>query len=176
MIATCVGFCSLSVVTEAIKRTRVHIIEKTLQEAKERNDSAIEDVDTNVDHAEEDNLVTPIQQPQRWTNSAKLKVLDGIFFSLQMFSSYILMLVVMTFSAWLFIAVIVGQSIGCSIFFHRPLTYTKISLPQSDDITITREPDHATTSPTFRVEEDERHPLQDSNATANVITVEVHHI
>jgi len=175
LIATCVGFFSLSVVTEAIKRTRVHIIEKTLQEAKKRNDSAIEDVDTNVDHAEEDNLVTPIQQPQRWTNSAKLKVLDGIFFSLQMFSSYILMLVVMTFSAWLFIAVIVGQSIGCSIFFHRPLTLTKISLPQSDDITITREPDHATTSPTFPVEEEERHQLQDSNATANVITVEVHH-
>ena len=174
MIATCVGFCSLSVVTEAIKRTRVHIIEKTLQEAKEQNDNSNVDRDTNTEQAEEENLLTPIQQPTRWTNSTKLKVIDGVLFSLQMISSYILMLVVMTFSAWLFIAVVVGQSIGCAIFFHRPLIHTKMSLPPSDDITNTTEPDLTSTSPT--VEEEERPQLQDSNATANVITVEVHHI
>jgi len=177
LIATCVGFFSLSMVTEAIKRTRVHIIEKIRLESKERDDNTIEDVDTNpnVEHAEGENLLTPIQvESQRWTKSTKSKVFDGILFSLQMISSYILMLVVMTFSAWLFIAVVLGQSIGSSIFFHRPLI--KVSLPKSDAVKITRESDLTTTSPNFQTEEEERHQVQDSNATENVITVEVHHI
>ena len=178
LIATCVGFFSFSVISEAIKRTRVHVIEKTIHQTR-RN---VEDTTTNDvlddQHAEEEDLLvrTPDHAPdeQRWSTKTKLKVLDGILFSIQMISSYILMLVVMTFSGWLFIAIVLGQSIGQSLFFYRPSIHQTSSYPQSTSTS--RDQDLNITSPSTRENqaEEEEEILDESNDAANVISVEVH--
>jgi len=178
LIATCVGFFSFSVISEAIKRTRVHVIEKTIHQTR-RN---VEDTTTNDvlddQHAEEEDLLvrTPDHAPDepRWSTKTKLKVLDGILFSIQMISSYILMLVVMTFSGWLFIAIVLGQSIGQSIFFYRPSIHQTSSYPQSTSTS--RDQDLNITSPSTRENqaEEEEEILDESNDAANVISVEVH--
>ena len=182
MIATCVGFFSFSVISEAIKRTRVHVIEKTIHHSR-RNQ--VEDTITNDvlddQHAEEeeDFLVrtTPDHAPdeQRWSTKTKLKVLDGILFSIQMISSYILMLVVMTFSGWLFIAIVLGQSIGQSIFFYRPSIHQISSYPQSTSTS--RDQDLNITSPSTQenqAEEGEQILDESNDEAANVISVEVY--
>ena len=178
LIATCVGFFSFSVISEAIKRTRVHVIEKTIHQTR-RN---VEDTTTNDvlddQHAEEEDLLvrTPDHAPDepRWSTKTKLKVLDGILFSIQMISSYILMLVVMTFSGWLFIAIVLGQSIGQSLFFYRPSIHQTSSYPQSTSTS--RDQDLNITSPSTRENqaEEEEEILDESNDAANVISVEVH--
>ena len=129
-------------------------------------------------HAEEEDLLvrTPDHAPdeQRWSTKTKLKVLDGILFSIQMISSYILMLVVMTFSGWLFIAIVLGQSIGQSIFFYRPSIHQISSYPQSTSTP--RDQDLNITSPSTQenpAEEGEQ-ILDESNDAANVISVEVY--
>lgn len=48
------------------------------------------------------------------------RILDCIFYCTQHIISYVLMLVVMSFSAWLFIAVILGLTVGNAVFFYRP--------------------------------------------------------
>lgn len=181
MIATCVGFFSFSVISEAIKRTRVHVIEKTIHHSR-RNQ--VEDTITNDvlddQHAEEEDLLvrtTPDHAPdeQRWSTKTKLKVLDGILFSIQMISSYILMLVVMTFSGWLFIAIVLGQSIGQSIFFYRPSIHQTSSYPQSTSTS--RDQDLNITSPSTQenqAEEGEQILDESNDEAANVISVEVY--
>ena len=179
LIATCVGFFSFSVISEAIKRTRVHVIEKTIHQTRINvEDTITNDVlDVQNDEEEEDLLVrTPdhASDEQRWTTKTKLKVLDGILFSIQMISSYILMLVVMTFSGWLFIAIVFGQSIGQSIFFYRPSFHQISSYPQSTSTS--RDQDLNITSPSTQGDQAEEGEqiLDESNDIANVISVEVH--
>ena len=178
LIATCVGFFSFSVISEAIKRTRVHVIEKTIHQTRRNvEDTITNDVLDDQNAEEEDLLVrTPDHAPdeQRWSTKTKLKVLDGILFSIQMISSYILMLVVMTFSGWLFIAIVLGQSIGQSIFFYRPSIHQISSYPQSTSTS--RDQDLNITSPSTQenpAEEGEQ-ILDESNDAANVISVEVY--
>ena len=178
LIATCVGFFSFSVISEAIKRTRVHVIEKTIHQTRRNvEDTITNDVLDDQNAEEEDLLVrTPDHAPdeQRWSTKTKLKVLDGILFSIQMISSYILMLVVMTFSGWLFIAIVLGQSIGQSIFFYRPSIHQISSYPQSTSAS--RDQDLNITSPSTQenpAEEGEQ-ILDESNDAANVISVEVY--
>ena len=178
LIATCVGFFSFSVISEAIKRTRVHVIEKTIHQTRRNVEDTITNDVLDDQHAEEeDSLVrTPDHAPdaQRWSTKTKLKVLDGILFSIQMISSYILMLVVMTFSGWLFIAIVLGQSIGQSIFFYRPSIHQTSSYPQSTSTS--RDQDLNITSPSTeenQAEEGEQ-ILAESNDAANVISVEVY--
>jgi len=88
-----------------------------------------------------------------------------------MISSYILMLVVMTFSGCLFIAIVLGQSIGQSIFFYRPSIHQTSSYPQSTSTS--RDQDLNITSPENQAEEGEQ-ILDESNDDANVISVEVY--
>lgn len=178
LIATCVGFFSFSVISEAIKRTRVHVIEKTIHQTRRNVEDTITNDVLDDQHAEEEDLLvrTPDHAPdeQRWSTKTKLKVLDGILFSIQMISSYILMLVVMTFSGWLFIAIVLGQSIGQSIFFYRPSIHHVSSYPQSTSTS--RDQDLNITSPSTeenQAEEGEQ-ILDESNDAANVISVEVY--
>ena len=178
LIATCVGFFSFSVISEAIKRTRVHVIEKTIHQTRRNVEDTITNDVLDDQHAEEEDLLvrTPDHAPdeQRWSTKSKLKVLDGILFSIQMISSYILMLVVMTFSGWLFIAIVLGQSIGQSIFFYRPSIHQTSSYPQSTSTS--RDQDLNITSPSTeenQAEEGEQ-ILAESNDAANVISVEVY--
>ena len=180
LIATCVGFFSFSVISEAIKRTRVHVIEKTIHQTRRNVEDTITNDVLDDQHAEEeeDFLVrtTPDHAPdeQRWSTKTKLKVLDGILFSIQMISSYILMLVVMTFSGWLFIAIVLGQSIGQSIFFYRPSIHQTSSYPQSTSTS--RDQDLNITSPSTQENQAEEGEqiLDESNDAANVISVEVY--
>lgn len=178
LIATCVGFFSFSVISEAIKRTRVHVIEKTIHQTIRNVEDTITNDLLDDQHAEEEDLLvrTPDHAPDepRWSTKTKLKVLDGILFSIQMISSYILMLVVMTFSGWLFIAIVLGQSIGQSIFFYRPSIHQTSSYPQSTSTS--RDQDLNITSPSTQENqaEEEEQILDESNDAANVISVEVH--
>ena len=178
LIATCVGFFSFSVISEAIKRTRVHVIEKTIHQTIRNVEDTITNDLLDDQHAEEEDLLvrTPDHAPDepRWSTKTKLKVLDGILFSIQMISSYILMLVVMTFSGWLFIAIVLGQSIGQSLFFYRPSIHQTSSYPQSTSTS--RDQDLNITSPSTQENqsEEEEQILDESNDAANVISVEVH--
>ena len=178
LIATCVGFFSFSVISEAIKRTRVHVIEKTIHQTRRNVEDTITNDVLDDQHAEEEDLLvrTPDHAPdeQRWSTKTKLKVLDGILFSIQMISSYILMLVVMTFSGWLFIAIVLGQSIGQSIFFYRPSIHQISSYPQSTSTS--RDQDLNITSPSTQENQAEEGEqiLDESNDAANVISVEVY--
>ena len=178
LIATCVGFFSFSVISEAIKRTRVHVIEKTIHQTRRNVEDTITNDVLDDQHAEEEDLLvrTPDHAPdeQRWSTKTKLKVLDGILFSIQMISSYILMLVAMTFSGWLFIAIVLGQSIGQSIFFYRPSIHQTSSYPQSTSTS--RDQDLNITSPSTQENqaEEEEQILDESNDAANVISVEVY--
>ena len=178
LIATCVGFFSFSVISEAIKRTRVHVIEKTIHQNRRNVEDTVTNDVLDDQHAEEEDLLvrTPDHAPdeQRWSTKTKLKVLDGILFSIQMISSYILMLVVMTFSGWLFIAIVLGQSFGQSIFFYRPSIHQISSYPQSTSTS--RDQDLNITSPSTQENQAEEGEqiLDESNDAANVISVEVY--
>ena len=178
MIATCVGFFSFSVISEAIKRTRVHVIEKTIHQTRRNVEDTITNDVLDDQHAEEEDLLvrTPDHAPdeQRWSTKTKLKVLDGILFSIQMISSYILMLVAMTFSGWLFIAIVLGQSIGQSIFFYRPSIHQTSSYPQSTSTSIDQDLNITSPSTQENQAEEGEQILDESNDAANVISVEVY--
>ena len=190
LIATCVGFFSLSVISEAIKRTRVHLNKLTINHVRKHPKNTIvpndivEDVsntEEEISNAEEENLVVVPDQAsdeQRWSIKTKLKLLDGMLFSIQMISSYILMLVVMTFSGWLFLAVVFGQTFGQSVFFYKPIIHKIISHPHHTITANSRENlDLNMVSPPNLEEEgsEEEQEVEDDSITiADVISVQVH--
>ena len=106
--------------SEAIKRTRVHILEKNIHRAKPNVITKDEGTFASP-HEEDELLLRSSPEVEKCSSSTKFKVLDGLFFSIQMVLNYTLILVIMKFSAWLFIAIVLGQTLENLSFFTHPL-------------------------------------------------------
>ena len=67
------------------------------------------------------------------TDSFKYRALIFFVYFATLFSSYILMLIVMTFNALLFVAAVLGLALGYFIFgFIKRKGYTRIYFPETD--------------------------------------------
>ena len=151
-----------------IKRIRIYLLKKSLVENQDCTDSSHRRrrQSLEVDVAE----TTPLlrrsnRQGVFCTQSSRYKIYDGILYAVQTILSYAAMLVVMSYSAWLFIAVVLGQTLGDAVFFHQP------SLVMRNQ----KEPCSTSTSyqsMTINVNAEQESYSRDT--TDNVIAVEIH--
>ena len=157
-LSTC--FFSIAILNEAVKQLRITYQEEAIGICRVRDRSVNTPVENNAIEDEED--TNPLLPTNLGLSMTKLKVLDGVLFSIQMVLSYLLMLVVMSYSVWLFFAIVFGQAIGSSIFFHSPQNHLK----QSFQAPI-HPPCHQSIAPNMSEEEA-------IETTSNVAVVEVH--
>ena len=65
--------------------------------------------------------------------SGQIRLVISLIYLLSIFLSYMLMLIVMTYNAGLFIAVVLGLTAGYAIFgFMRKKSHTRIYNPEGD--------------------------------------------
>lgn len=150
--------------SEAIKRARVHILVDNHVKKKH--------CQTNHSHESSDSADDQVQLLNATSNFNvsywKLKLLDTLLFFIQMVTSYVLMLVVMSYSFYFLIAVVLGQSLGNLVFFYKPKVTFHFAQskeeqhPCSNNIPTEEE----------NVAEEQVQPVAED---PNVITVEVHH-
>uniref|UniRef100_A0A7E4V906 Copper transport protein n=1 Tax=Panagrellus redivivus TaxID=6233 RepID=A0A7E4V906_PANRE len=113
MIWTCLGVIAFGIILEGIKFFRFYVEQKFKASLKVQQDA--------------------ILNPSK-TMAYKKKLFSGhhliqtILFGIQLVFSYVLMLVFMTFSLWLCIAVCVGLTIGYYFFGSREIVSTPVSL------------------------------------------------
>ena len=189
MMAISLCFASLAILNEALKQFRATIQEEAIVEMAKREcllqnqsnseedepeSNVIEDTnefDNNDEHLRILSSSSSSAYPHRnQLNLTKLKIMDGILFCSQMILSYLVMLAVMSYSIWIFIAVILGQAIGSWLFFAKPTVLLHQHGPSSKD---------QAESPSRHTEADEEHlecRLEEpaSLFTANVILADVH--
>lgn len=149
--------------SEAIKRARVHILVGNHVKKQHCQSDQHHGDDQISSDADQEQLLNSSnnQQHPYW----KLKFLDTFLFFIQMVTSYILMLVVMSFSLYFLLAVVLGQSLGNLVFFYKPkITFLHHQEHQSKDEDAISDHDQPVAAVESAAVED-----------ANVITVEVHH-
>ena len=189
MMAISLCFASLAILNEALKQFRATIQEEAIVEMAKREcllqnqsnseedepeSNVIEDTnefDNDDEHLRILSSSSSSAYPHRnQLNLTKLKIMDGILFCSQMILSYLVMLAVMSYSIWIFIAVILGQAIGSWLFFAKPTVLLHQHGPSSKD---------QAESPSRHTEADEEHlecRLEEpaSLFTADVILADVH--
>ena len=112
MVATSIAVLSIAILNEAIKRIRIHLMEETISTRIPCTNETIEDtreVNEAVDEA------TPLVS-QSYNRYNMQKILDVLLYGVQTIVNYLLMLVAMSYSTWLFLAVILGMTTGNMIF------------------------------------------------------------
>lgn len=112
MVALSTCFFSIAILNEAVKQLRVTYQEEAIGLTRAKSNVApnpVEDEDTE-----------PLISSNVGLSLTRLKIFDGLLFSVQMILSYLLMLVVMSYSVWLFLAIVMGQAIGSCLFLQRP--------------------------------------------------------
>ena len=122
MVATAMGVFSIAILNEAIKRLRISLSEErifTFHKTRNSHDTTIEQLRDSEANENSALLVPTSNNTQcEWLKyfRGKLPTKDVIFdemlYSIQNLLSYALMLVAMTYSFYLFAAVIVGMVIG----------------------------------------------------------------
>lgn len=133
MVATSVGCFSLAVLNEALKRLRVHLQENAIVQRRWSAASLnINDSEWQSQNGEEQSLLRRRRHVRRYGQGSPeiidrfkalsgagcpAKTLDGILYCVQTTLSYGMMLVVMTYSFWLFLSVALGTVTGSAIFF-----------------------------------------------------------
>ena len=122
-LSTC--FFSTAILNEAVKQLRITYQEEAIGVCKFRNPAVSTPIENSVIENEDD--TNPLLPTNSGLSLTKLKLLDGVLFSVQMVLSYLLMLAVMSYSVWLFLAIVVGQAIGSSLFFQSPQIQVKHS-------------------------------------------------
>ena len=188
MMAISLCFASLAILNEALKQFRATIQEEAIVEMAKREcllqnqsnseedepeSNVIEDTnefDNNDEHLRILSSSSSAYPHRNQLNLTKLKIMDGILFCSQMILSYLVMLAVMSYSIWIFIAVILGQAIGSWLFFAKPTVLLHQHGPSSKD---------QAESPSSHTEVDEEHlecRLEEpaSLFTADVILADVH--
>ena len=121
MVAISICFSALAILNEAVKQLRATLQKEAIVGHRKSSKScSYRDLEEEPDLSNviENPLLS--QAPPAATNLKKLKIMDGILFAIQMVLSYLVMLVVMSYSIWIFLAVIIGQAIGSWIFFQKP--------------------------------------------------------
>ena len=121
MVAISICFSALAILNEAVKQLRATLQKEAIvghRKSAERCSHRDLEEEPELSNVIENPLLS--HAPPAATNLKKLKIMDGILFAIQMVLSYLVMLVVMSYSIWIFLAVIIGQAIGSWIFFQKP--------------------------------------------------------
>ena len=180
MVATSIAVLSIAILNEAIKRIRIHLMEETISTRIPCTNEAIEDtreVNETVDEA------TPLVS-QSYNRYNMQKILDVLLYGVQTIVNYLLMLVAMSYSTWLFLAVILGMTTGNMIFITPKMLELQNSATRPDTNrhsalrsygTISNQP-QSTLDVASSDEEDEttESVISQPNSVQNVITVDVH--
>lgn len=145
----------------------MHILETTIKNECQKNQESDNEDSSSARHE------GPIRP-----NQLKLKLLDVALFSIQMVASYVLMLVVMSFSGWLFVSVVLGQSLGHLVFSISVSSTRIISLKANhqniDNITPSSHQDDLFGHDNEPLVENASSDPDQSSIGSNIVTVEVH--
>lgn len=117
MIATVMGVFSLAILNEAIKCWRISLNEEiffTFHKSSNSHDTTIEQLRDSEANESSRLVLSTSNNNQRGKLPTKDKLFDVALYSIQNLLSYTLMLVAMTYSFYLFVAVILGMVIGKS--------------------------------------------------------------
>ena len=181
MVATSIAVLSIAILNEAIKRIRIHLMEETISTRIPCTNEAIEDtreVNEAVDEA------TPLVS-QSYNRYNMQKILDVLLYGVQTIVNYLLMLVAMSYSTWLFLAVIIGMTAGNMIFITPKMLELQNSAfhPEANRTsalrsygTMSNQPTNWEPQVTSSDEEDETTEsiIPQTDSVHNVITVDVH--
>ena len=177
MIAISLCFSSLAILNEALKQFRATIQEEAIMNMAKRechlqnhsNSEAEPELNVMEDNEEDERLriLSSGSDPNRNLNLTKLKIMDGILFCVQMILSYLVMLVVMSYSIWIFLAVILGQAVGSWLFFQKPTVLLHQLGP--NDPQVPSRPEEEEAHAERRLEE------PSLSSAADVILVDVHY-
>ena len=181
MLGTSIAVLSMAILNEAIKRMRIHLMEKTISTKIPCANEAIEDTrEVNETLGEATPLVS--QSHIRYNMQ---KILDVLLYGVQTIVNYLLMLVAMSYSTWLFLAVILGMTTGNMIFITPKMLELQNSATRPDTNrhsalrsygTMSNQPTNWEPQVTSSDEEDEttESVIPQSDSVHNVITVDVH--
>ena len=181
MVATSIAVLSIAILNEAIKRIRIHLMEETISARIPCTNEAIEDTrEVNETVGEATPLVS-----QSYNRYNMQKILDVLLYGVQTVVNYLLMLVAMSYSTWLFLAVIMGMTAGNMIFITPKMLELQNSVfrPEANRTSALRSYGTMSNQPTNREplvtssdEEDEttESVIPQSDSVHNVITVDVH--
>ena len=117
MIATVMGVFSLAILNEAIKCWRISLNEEiffTFHKSSNSHDTTIEQLHDSEANESSRLVLSTSNNNQRGKLPTKDKLFDVALYSIQNLLSYTLMLVAMTYSFYLFVAVILGMVLGKS--------------------------------------------------------------
>lgn len=170
MAATSVSFFSVAILNEAIKSLRLNVQAKAVDHCHNvpHGDRSISE----HDDTESTELITSTQSNLQMSY---YKVIDGLLYALQTVLSFAMMLAVMSFSAWIFLATIFGTTLGNVIFLQRVssaesfVRIRKCSFPREDE-----EPSIRALEQQQMTDEESSEGSRAATQSNNVITVELH--